>query len=140
MQFYFDESGNFSRNDNQGGAFGVVASIIVPDAITTDVQHAYKNYVAGLSKKERKHGEPKGCLLSTESRSLFADLLAAFPDLLSYVVILDLSATQQNMYDYLPQGLRDTLDQQAKHLIQAEMRDRIELLAKQVANLSSAQF
>ncbi len=140
MKFFFDESGDFNLRDPSHDKFGVVAGVAYPETDASTVEHAYANYLTCLSKTEKKNGEPKGAFLQSDSRRRFADFLGAFPNVVAFVVILDLKASRKEIIAGLPEGMRDTLFRQSERMIHESMQASLELLAKQVANLSSAQF
>ncbi len=140
MKFFFDESGDFTLHDPSKDKYAVVAGVAFPETEAPTLEHAYANFLSCLSTTERKNGEPKGALLRPDSRRQFADFLGSFQDVIAFVVILDLKASRNEIIAGLPEGMRDALLQQSERCIHESMRASVELLAKQVANLSSEQF
>ena len=76
MKFYFDESGSFTAPpDPVALSASVVVATVISELFESDFQRDYQRFVTSLAQSEVEDGEPKGRLLSNESKFQYCQLL-----------------------------------------------------------------
>jgi len=139
MKFFFDEAGNF--NPKTGGKLSLCVGIAVPDSVELAFEHGFANFVKCLDKSELKQGEPKGYLLTINSRRTFCMLLNSFikrvcvyPQIMLYSKIYDkdLENLRRDLYDFFKEY--------SKTFKYKTMQESVLLLGKQVKNMHESQI
>ncbi len=139
MLFYFDESGDFVVPDDDSHRCGVVCGVVIPKTIAGSLQEEYLTFVASLASAEKKDNEPKGYLMTDESRQRFCKLLQRWPQVLVTPTTLDLSIKRSRYPNGIGIHMKDRLYEDAKICVYDTMREQTEELGRQWANLSEIQ-
>lgn len=140
MQFYFDESGDFSppKTDGEHKA-SIAVGVDIPESIESRVFGSYDRFVAGLSPNEFDRKEPKGRLLSDKSRKHFCEMLVAQNDVFVTPAMLDLTTLANGRAKQGVESLLKKLNEIAPQCKYESMANEVLLLARQIANLSVEQ-
>jgi len=140
MQFFFDESGDFSIPRDAGPRrAGVVAGLVVPDHVAPELERKYRDFASTLEPKERVKGEPKGSRLCYRHRKQFAELLGRFIYRIALAPFtFDLSSLEG---DHANPNARsaEAIREWIPKMEHEESRKRLELLARQFEHLSVNQ-
>lgn len=137
MKYYFDESGTF-RPSASTDAFGlgIVVGIAIPDDLEASLFQCVQDLLRTVV-GSRCDGEVKGSHLSLESRTAFSKFLSARAAVLVCPSVLDLRLPPElDVSEGLAQKIFD-VSRLCKH---ASQRAELELLSKQVRNLSKEQI
>jgi len=138
MQFYFDESGDFSIPKNGEHKCGVVCGLVIPETVETPLFEEFGAFAAGLSNQEKSHGEPKGMLLGDVSRRDFCRLLNSYyARVFVTPTTLDLSIGSTKKASNVSKQMKRGLFENAKKCVYTTMREQIEELGRQWGNLSN---
>lgn len=135
MQFFFDESGDFAIPTTDEHKSSVVSGLVIPEIVEESLLKEFKNFVSKLSDEEKYMGEPKGTLLTDDSRKLFCKLLNKYNDVLVTPAVLDLNIESEKGRNICIH-MKDSLFESAKKCIHNTMKDEIEMLGRQWGNLN----
>lgn len=135
MKIFIDESGDFSLPSNpEDHAVGIVVGIVIPDENETEILDRFKCFLAQLSRSEFKNGEPKGYLLSDESRKSLADLFFDFDHILVCPIMLDITSLACCGAVQIKESLVKKLREWASLCKHETLRSEVKLLERQVSN------
>lgn len=138
MEFYFDESGDFSV-PRTGHKVSVVMGVAISEVIKEPLFSRFEEFVAGLSSSECRRGEPKGALLTDIHREQFCQLLCDTGGLLVTPVTLDLSSLSADFERGWSQDISKVIAKNAETMLYPTARDELRLISRQFQNLSSSQ-
>jgi hypothetical protein len=139
LNFYFDESGDFSLPAVGTEKASTCAGLAVPDSSLQAFESEFRAWRQALIPAETRNGEPKGALLRRETRRLFFDHLDRVPHILTVPTILDLGIQGK----LAPRDLKELSSAEGmRRAGQFEEKERlkIERLARQVARLGEPQL
>lgn len=140
MHFFFDESGDFSLPRSDEHRYGVIAALAVPDPVAPELEKRYRDFASTLEANERVNGEPKGARFCYEHRKKFGDMLGRFIYRIVFTPLtFDLSSLTGDRAEPKNKMVQALLDWVPKMKHEAP-RERIALMAKQMANLSTPQI
>jgi hypothetical protein len=137
MDFFFDESGDFSIPSSGEHKCGVVCGLVVPETIRTSLFKEFRAFVDTLGSEEKDRGESKGTLLHDENRIGFCRILNRYRgQVLVTPTTLDLSISSTKMTSNINEQMKIRLFEEAKKCVYDTMRDQLEELSRQWGNLS----
>lgn len=139
MKFFFDEAGDFN-SESKKSKLSLVACVAVPESVELAFQHGFANFIKMLGKNELKQGEPKGYLLTPESRRTFCVLLNSFERVQVYPQTMLYSTLNDKDVKNLRTGFSNFLLEYSKSFEHKSMQDDMALLARQVKNLHESQL
>lgn len=139
VQFCFDESGDFNPPPADTHGCSIVCGVTFPETSRDACFTAYQKFLQDLPRSEQRGGEPKGCLLSDDSRNRFCDIINAFPSVLVTPVTLDLSWHRREQAGSLAASMKEAVLEKARSCVYQTMRDEMGELARQWGNLSESQ-
>jgi hypothetical protein len=138
--FYFDESGDFAAGAGPGDhRAAVVMDVAVSEAVYEALARDYRKFVESLDFNELGSGEPKGRLLSRQSRQRFCDLLASFDGVSLTPVTLELSSLGTRYEEESRFRMQDAFRSNADRMIHEAARHDLLLASQQYKNLSPNQ-
>jgi len=138
MNFYFDESGDFRRDDDGVQRVGIVAGITIPESVEDDVFAKFDQFVETLAPSAFQKGEPKGNLLTYDERRRYAEMIAINKKIVVTPAMLDIASLNRAKKDVRGDMVR-RMRELAERCIHATMRGEADLLASQFNNLSDNQ-
>ncbi len=137
MQFFFDESGDFSIPMAGEHRCAVVCGLVVPETVQTSLFAEFEAFASALLREETNQGEPKGTLLRDDSRIGFCRLLNNYcGQVLVTPTTLDLSISSAKTAGNMCEHMKARLFEEAKRCVHTTMRNQMAELAKQWGNLS----
>ena len=139
MNFFFDESGDFTISEAGDHKCGVVCGLVVPEIIKEDLRKDFEAFVSVLVDEEKDRGEPKGYLLTDESRKHFCGLLNDHEKVFVVPITLDLSKDNNASLGRMGAKMKKKLYESAKKCVYETLKDQIEMLGRQWSNLSDSQ-
>jgi len=136
VRYFFDESGSFRVPlDRHEHAVGIVVGLVVPETEEAELWQRFREFVAKLPRSAFKRGEPKGNRLDQEARRAFAILVSQCQGILICPTMLDLT-TMAGRAEEERNGIVTKIETTAASCKHQSMQQEVELLARQVANLS----
>jgi hypothetical protein len=140
MNFYFDESGDFSipvaRTQN---AVGVSMAVVIPDETQAQTLGDFDAFVHGLPRAAFQDSEPKRNLLDTTARRQFVEFLSACDGILVCPIMLDLTALTGRADVDVQGAVVAKLEAYATKCKHPKMQEQVALLARQFRRLSLEQ-
>lgn len=141
MQFFFDESGDFSvPATSRQHAVGIVVGVDIPQSVSPQLDEQFDRFVANLSAGERKNSEPKGSLLTGESLRAFAEMMAGFDEVYVTTTLLDLTSLSGGNDHQAKDAIVRKLSETAAGCAHDSMKTQVLELANQARNLSVIQL
>ncbi len=139
VDFYFDESGDFQAPKGGVHRCGVVCGVAVPETSADALMSDFTGFVDGLSRAEKKNGEPRGYLLTDLSRERFCDMLSGHTDVLVTPTTLDLTWHAAEQDGPITEHMKAILYEKAELCVHDTMREQMKELGRQWGNLSKNQ-
>ncbi len=140
MRFFIDEAGDFaiptSARDHK---VAVGMGMAVSDTTWPELASCFLSFKADLADSEIERGEPKWYRLNPTHRAQFCELVGHTDGISLTPVTLDLSHLALVPPKELVEPIYARMDWNAARMVYKTARSQIELLAKQVRNLSVPQ-
>jgi hypothetical protein len=137
MHFFFDESGDFSIPATGEHKCAVVCGLVVPEKVEASLWNEFGAFASRLASQEKDRGEPKGKLLTDDSRKVFCRLLDNYRgQVLVTPTTLDLSVGSRKKARRICEEMKARLFEEAKKCVYDTMQEQIEELGRQWGNLS----
>ena len=138
MNFYFDESGDFRRDDDGVQRVGIVVGITIPESAQGDVFAGFDQFVKTLAPSAFKKGEPKGNLLTYDERTRFAKMIAGNNKIIVTPAMLDIASMNRAKKDVRNDTVR-RIRELVEQCVHATLKGEVDLLADQLKNLHDNQ-
>jgi len=140
MEFYFDDSGDFSLPKEDEEEVSLWVGIVIPETCKKSVSKKYLTWEKEVCSKGSCHKEIKGSELDLFSREMLFAYLHDERDILIQPAIVDL----QTQHRLSPAGinifLRELAYANSAHLASAAEREQVQLHGRRIGNLSEEQI
>jgi hypothetical protein len=140
MQFFFDDSGNFSFPKDNKHKISLWAGIAIPETRIKEIESKLRNWENILKSNEKKNGEAKGSLLRLQSRKIFFDFMDNESDIIIYPTVIDLQEQKKILTSDLPQLMSEYGIKLTSKIYNNEIKYSTEIQSKRFKNLSAQQI